>query len=110
MKTALLRITALAAVLLVTAAACAQGPGRHAVGRPAAATSPAGLGYGAGYHARRMQQAEREDQRARQATTRSEGECTPLTPPRSEPEPARANDPGQNLAPARRDACVATKP
>ncbi|MBT9499622.1 MAG: hypothetical protein IV092_00150 [Burkholderiaceae bacterium] len=110
MKTLLLRNATLLTLLLVTGSAFAQGPGRHAGGRSGLAASPTGLAYGSGYQARRMQQAERESQRARHATTTSKDECASATAPPREPEPARAKEAGQNPAPALRDTCAATKP
>ena len=102
MKNLLLRNATLLTLLLMTGAAFAQGPGRHAGGRSGPTASPTGLAYGSGYQARRMQQAERESQRARQATTKTNDECAP--------EPARAKEPGQNPAPALRDTCAAKRP
>lgn len=110
MKTLLLCNATLVTLLMVAGAAFAQGPGRHAAGRGSPAASPTDLAYGSGHQARRMQQAEREGQRARQATTKADDECAPSTTPSREPEPARAKEPGQNPAPARRDTCAATKP
>ena len=109
-KTLLLRNATLVTLLMVAGAAFAQGPGRHAAGRGGPTASPTGLAYGSGYQARRMQQAEREGQRARQANTKTDDEYAPSTTPPSEPEPARAKEPGQNPAPAHRDTCAATKP
>lgn len=100
----------LATLVLVTGAAFAQGPERHTAGRSGPAASPSGLGYGAGYQARRVQQAEREGAPARQANTKTEGHCAPATTPPSASEPARSKDSGQTPASARRDAWVATKP
>jgi hypothetical protein len=110
MKTLLLRNATLLTLLLAAAAAFAQGPGRHAAGRGGPAVSPTGLAYGAGYQARRMQQVGREGQREGQATNQSDGACPPATRPARGPEPARAKEPGQTPAPARRDTCAATKP
>jgi hypothetical protein len=111
-KTLLLRNAMLVTLLMVVSMAFAQGQGRHGMGRGCPAGSPPGLGlgYGAGYQARRLQQAEREDQRIHQATKRTDDECAPAMAPPREPEPARAKEPGQTPAPARRDTCVATKP
>ena len=112
MKTLLLRNAMLVTLLLLTGAAFAQGPGpgRHAGGRSGPTASPTGLAYGSGYQARRMQQAERESQRARQATTKTNDECATATAPPHEPEPARAKEPGQNPAPVLRDTCAAKRP
>ena len=110
MKTLLLRSATLVTLLLVTGASFAQGHGRHAAGRSGSAASPTALAYGTGYQARRMQEAEREGQRGRQATTKADAKCVPATAPTREPDPARAKEPGQTPAPARRDACAANKP
>lgn len=109
-KTPLLRHAALVTLLLVAEAAAAQGGGRHAAGRNPTSAAPAGLGYGAGYHARRLQQATRDDQRARPADPKADTACTPAASPGREPEPARAGDPGPSTAPARRDTCAAARP
>lgn len=113
MKTRLLlRKATLVTLLVVANAAFAQGHGRHGMGRGCPAASAPGLclGYGAGYQARRMQQAERDDQRIHQVAKSTDDECEPATTPTRGSEPARAKEPGQTPAPVRRDACVATKP
>ncbi len=109
-KTPLLRHAALVALLLVAGVAHAQGGGRHGAGRNTPAAAPAGLGYGAGYHARRLQRAARDEQQARQADSKAGNECMPAASPGREPEAARTKDSGPNPTPARRDACAAARP
>lgn len=110
MKTPLLRYAKLVTLLFLTGTAIAQGMGRHAMGRGSSAATPPGLGYGAGYQARRMQQAERDGQRMHQNTKRTTGECPSAVTPHGEPDLARAKEACQAPSPARRDACAETKP
>lgn len=98
MKTPLLRKLMLATVLLAAGAACAQGPARGAPGRAAPAASPTRLGYGAGYHARQLQQAEAEERRARRAAMKTDDECALAATQHREQVTVHAKQPG--LAPA----------
>lgn len=109
MKTTVLHQAAFIAVLLGTNVAFAQVSARSTPEQDVPTDSPARLGYGAGYHARQMHQAERGGPQSRLRGVRADQACLAAMRPARQHGVACAWATGQASTPASRDTCAAMK-